>query len=130
MGFKKFLGKVSDKIEDTVDNIKESREESRLEKEREIQAREERHQELEEIRNEIETLLDKFTIKQLDTLCREMIGRTPDDEIVRKDDDDEIPTKFKVSLSFDHCCREINFYKLVLFLCFLFLFIRLRNFCT
>jgi len=89
MGFKKFLGKVSDKIEDTVDNIKESREESRLEKEREIQAREERHQELEEIRNEIETLLDKFTIKQLDTLCREMIGRTPDDEIVRKDDDDD-----------------------------------------
>ena len=88
MGFKKFLGKVSDKIEDTVDNIKESREENRLEKEREIQAREERHQELEEIRNEIETLLDKFTIKQLDTLCREMIGRTPDDEIVRKDEDE------------------------------------------
>ena len=94
MGFKKFLGKVSDKIEDTVDNIKESREESRLEKEREIQAREERHQELEEIRNEIETLLDKFTIKQLDTLCREMIGRTPDDEIVRKDDDDEYDDEY------------------------------------
>ena len=88
MGFKKFLGKVSDKIEDTVDNIKESREENRLEKEREIQAREERHQELEERRQEIEKLLDKFTIKQLDTLCREMIGRTPDDEIVRKDEDE------------------------------------------
>ena len=87
MGFKKFLGKVSDKIEDTVDNIKESREENRLEKEREIQAREERHQELEERRQEIEKLLDKFTIKQLDTLCIEMIGRTPDDEIVRKDDE-------------------------------------------
>jgi len=89
MGFKKFLGKVSDKIEDTVDGIKEFREENRLEKERKSQAREERRQELEEIREKIDTLLDKFTIKQLNTLCLEMIGRTPDDEIVRDDEDDE-----------------------------------------
>ena len=89
MGFKKFLGKVADKIEDTVDVIKESREDNRLEKERESQAREERRQELEERRQEIDTLLDKFTIKQLNTLCLEMIGRTPDDEIVREDEDED-----------------------------------------
>jgi len=88
LGFKDFLGKVADKIEDAVDDIKKSREESRLEKEREREAREERRQQLEEVRKEIETLLDKFTIKQLNTLCLEMIGRTPDDEIVKEDDEE------------------------------------------
>jgi len=80
MGFKKILGKVADKIEEKAEDIKESRaEKKRKQEEFEIQLQKEKEMVID--------LLDKFTINELGTFCREMIGRSPEEEIKSKLED-------------------------------------------
>ena len=94
MGFKKFLGKVVDKIEDAADDVKEAYDE-RQERKMEEQDLEE------ELEEKLEELLDKFEMRELKDLCRNVLGDEPESEWEEDGDEEyEIKPKRKDYLKF------------------------------
>lgn len=74
----------------------ERQERKRLEEEE----REQRKLELNTIRNQINDLLDQFTMKHMIEFCDEMIGRRPSDELVTRDDESPSDTGFTKSVTY------------------------------
>ena len=73
MGFKKFFGKVADKIEDVAENAKEAYDER--------QERKMDEQYFEDLVSErMEELLDKFEMRDLKDLCKNILGEVPESE--------------------------------------------------
>ena len=94
MGFKKFFGKVADKIEDVAENAKEAYDER--------QERKMDEQDFEDLVSErMEELLDKFEMRDLKDLCKNILGEVPESEWDDEDGEEyEIKPKRKNYLEF------------------------------
>ena len=69
-------------ILDAIRDWNDRRQEEEYEKEK-------RKEELRKERTKINKLLNKFTVKQLDVFCVEYVGRSPKDELITDEEDED-----------------------------------------
>lgn len=82
MGFKDLLGKAAKKIEEKAEEKRKDREERK-------RIEEEFQEKLQRERQSVLNLLDKFDMDELSRFCKEMIGKSPEEEIINEIEDQE-----------------------------------------